>query len=29
MMALGVSQGYWAVMISIALFFFYMYRKKK
>jgi hypothetical protein len=29
MMALGVGQGYWAIMLSIALFFFYGYRKKK
>jgi hypothetical protein len=29
MMAVGVSQGYWAIMISIALFFLYIYRKKK
>jgi hypothetical protein len=29
MMALGVSQGYWAIMLSIALFFYYGYRKKK
>jgi hypothetical protein len=29
MMAVGVSQGYWAIMLSIACFFMYMYRKKK
>ena len=29
MMAVGVSQGYWAIMLSVALFFLYVYRKKK
>jgi len=29
MMAVGVSAGYWAVMLSIVCFFMYMYRKKK
>lgn len=29
MMALGIGQGYWAIMLSIALFFYYGYRKKK
>ena len=29
MMAVGVSEGYWAVMLSVALFFLYVYRKKK
>jgi hypothetical protein len=29
MMAVGVSQGYWAIMLSVACFFMYMYRKKK
>jgi hypothetical protein len=29
MMALGVAQGYWAIMVSIVLFFYYGYRKKK
>ncbi|HTH55981.1 MAG TPA: hypothetical protein VL728_08030 [Cyclobacteriaceae bacterium] len=29
MMAVGVGQGYWAVMLSIVFFFIYMYRKKK
>lgn len=24
----GVGQGYWSVMISVAFFFFYTYRKK-
>lgn len=29
MMALGPSQGYWAIMVSVVLFFLYLYRKKK
>jgi hypothetical protein len=29
MMALGVSFGYWAIMLSIVFFFLYGYRKKK
>jgi len=29
MMRLGPGQGYWAIMISVALFFLYLYRKKK
>ena len=29
MMAVGVGEGYWAIMLSIALFFLYVYRKKK
>jgi hypothetical protein len=29
MMALGVGKGYWAVMLSIAFFFLYLYRKRK
>jgi len=28
MMAVGVGQGYWAVMLSIVFFFLYAYRKK-
>jgi hypothetical protein len=29
MMTRGVSNGYWAVMLSVAFFFLYLYRKKK
>jgi len=29
MMAMGVGQGYWAIMLSVVLFFLYVYRKKK
>jgi len=29
MMTLGPSKGYWAVMLSVAFFFLYLYRKKK
>ncbi|MBS1487669.1 MAG: hypothetical protein JST43_08770 [Bacteroidetes bacterium] len=29
MMALGPSNGYWAVMLSVASFFYYTYRKKQ
>jgi len=29
MMALGVGNGYWAVMLSVVFFFLYLYRKKK
>jgi len=29
MMALGPSEGYWSVMIAIALFFWYQIRKRK
>jgi hypothetical protein len=29
MMALGIGNGYWAVMLSIVFFFLYMYRKRK
>ena len=26
--SLGFGQGYWAIMLSIALFLYYMYRKR-
>ena len=28
-MAIGPASGYWAVMLSIALFFYYRYKKPK
>jgi uncharacterized membrane protein len=29
MMALGPENGYWAIMLAIALFFMFQFRKKK
>ncbi|MBS1489003.1 MAG: hypothetical protein JSS93_00575 [Bacteroidetes bacterium] len=29
MMTLGPSNGYWAVMLSVACLFYYVYRKKQ
>jgi len=29
MMALGVGNGYWAIMLSVVFFFLYLYRKNK
>jgi len=29
MMTRGVSNGYWAVMLSVVFFFLFLYRKKK
>jgi hypothetical protein len=28
-MVVGIGQAYWAIMLSIILFFLYTYRKKK